>query len=64
MKPTYSQAQLEEILGKRIIDTNAVYAGLEAESMLETYAELGLLAKLDAARRSALESTVAAYRRL
>ena len=64
VKPTYSQAQLEEILGKRIIDTNAVYAGLEAESMLETYAELGLLAKLDAARRSALESTVAAYRRL
>jgi uncharacterized glyoxalase superfamily metalloenzyme YdcJ len=64
VKPTYSQAQLEEILGKRIIDTNAVYAGLEAESTLETYAELGLLAKLDAARRSALESTVAAYRRL
>jgi uncharacterized glyoxalase superfamily metalloenzyme YdcJ len=62
VKPTYSQALLEEILGKRIIDSTTVYAGVDAESRLETYGKLGLLAKLPAAERAELEKRVAAYR--
>jgi len=56
VKPTYTQEQLEQILGKRIIDSTAMYAAFEAESKLETYAKLGLLARLPAADRAALES--------
>jgi len=56
VKPTYTQEQLEGILGKRIIDSTAMYAAFEAESKLETYAKLGLLARLSAADRAALES--------
>ena len=62
VKPTYTQQMLEDILGKRIIDSTAVYAGVEAESKLETYAKLGVLAKVPAAERAALEACVAAYR--
>jgi len=62
VKPTYSQALLEEILGKRIIDATTVYAGVEAESRLETFGKLGLLARLPAAERTELEKRVAAYR--
>ncbi|MEO8377311.1 MAG: DUF1338 family protein, partial [Candidatus Sumerlaeota bacterium] len=45
-KPVYSQAMLEEIMGRKIIDPNVVYAGIEAESLLKTYSDLGLLKKL------------------
>ena len=62
VKPTYSQALLEEILGKRIVDSTTVYAGVEAESKLETYAKLGLLGKVAPAERSELEKRAAAYR--
>ncbi|MBI2512901.1 MAG: VOC family protein [Opitutae bacterium] len=41
-KPTYTQAQLEEILGRTIIDPNETYAALEAESRAATLRELGL----------------------
>lgn len=41
-KPTYSQAQLEEILGFRIVDPNETYAALEAESRAATRRALGL----------------------
>jgi len=61
-KPTYSQAMLEEIMGRRIIDPNFVYRGVEAESLLQTYRDLGLTAKLDGARKADLDSAVAAYR--
>ena len=40
-KPTYSQAQLEEILGRKIVDPNEAYAALEAESRAATLAILG-----------------------
>ncbi len=62
VRPTYSQAQLEEILGKRIIDSTTVYAGIDAESKLDTWKKLGLLAQVPPAERSALESAVSAYR--
>jgi len=41
-KPAYTQAQLEEILGRKIIDPNDTYAALEAESRAATWRELGL----------------------
>lgn len=43
-KPTYTQAQLEEILGRRIVDPTEVYASLEAQSREEVERELGLMA--------------------
>lgn len=56
VKPSYSQPQLEEILGRRIIDATAMYAMFEAQSKLEVYARLGLLERVPEAERSALES--------
>ncbi|MFM7133197.1 MAG: 2-oxoadipate dioxygenase/decarboxylase family protein [Planctomycetota bacterium] len=62
VKPTYTQKQLEEILGKRIIDSTTVYAGVEAESKLEAWTKLGLIERIPAAERAELENAVAAYR--
>ena len=42
-KPTYTQAQLEEILGRKIVDPSEAYAALEAESRAATLGELGLV---------------------
>ncbi len=41
-RPTYTQAKLEEVLGRKIIDPNETYAALEAESRAATLRELGL----------------------
>lgn len=41
-KPTYTQAQLEEVLGRKIIDPTESYAAVEAESRVATLRELGL----------------------
>jgi len=41
-KPTYTQAQLEAVLGREIIDPSETYAALEAESRAATRRELGL----------------------
>jgi uncharacterized glyoxalase superfamily metalloenzyme YdcJ len=60
VKPTYSQAQLERVLGRPIIDSTVVYRGLEAASMLETYRALDLLDRLSAQRRQELEAAVSA----
>ncbi|MFM7052000.1 MAG: 2-oxoadipate dioxygenase/decarboxylase family protein [Planctomycetota bacterium] len=62
VKPTYTQQQLEEILGRRIIDSTVVYAGVEAESKLDTYAGLGVIERVPAPERAALDASVAAYR--
>ena len=61
VKPTYTQAQLEEILGKRIVDSNVVYAGLEAESKFETWRALGVLGLVAADERARCEAASAAY---
>lgn len=54
-RPEYTREQLEEIMGKRIVDTDAAYAAVDARSRLETYEALGLLAQLPAAERTRLE---------
>ena len=59
-KPVYTQADLENILGRPIVDAAGVYRGLEAESLLRTYERLGLLDRLDAGTRRALEADAAA----
>lgn len=41
-KPTYSQARLEEILGREIVDPSETYAAIEAASREATARELGL----------------------
>ena len=61
-KPTYTKQQLEEILGRSIIDATTAYAGIDAQSRLETLEQLGVLARLPAAERAELEGCVAAYR--
>ena len=60
VRPTYSQAQLEAVLGRPIVDSTVVYAGVEAASLLETFRALGVLQRLPEARRLELESAVQA----
>jgi uncharacterized glyoxalase superfamily metalloenzyme YdcJ len=55
-RPVYTQSRLEEIMGKKIIDAEAVYRGMEAGSTLRMYADLGLLDTLPAGRRQELET--------
>lgn len=45
-KPNYSQAMLEHILERKIVDANETYAELQAESLLDVYSQLGLDHKL------------------
>jgi uncharacterized glyoxalase superfamily metalloenzyme YdcJ len=59
-KPVYTRAMLEEVMGKRIVDADAVYRGLQAESLWETYSHLGLLERLPARVRADLEDAIAA----
>ena len=61
-RPVYTQARLEEILGRKIVDSNVTYSGLEAESLWRTYSELGLLEKLPASEKARLEEAIAAYK--
>lgn len=62
-KPVYPQPMLEEILGKKIVDSNVTYAGLQAESLWQVYTQLELLDDLGAAEKMELERVVAAYRK-
>lgn len=45
-KPTYSQATLEQIMGRKIIDPNVTYASLQEESLAKMYSELGIPQKV------------------
>lgn len=60
-KPVYTQKTLEDIMGRKIVDPNVVYSALEAKSLLETYAALGLTDQLDSARRHELQHADAAW---
>lgn len=60
-KPVYTQAMLEEILGRKIVDPNVTYAGLEAESLQQVYAQLGLFDKLTPQEKTRWEQAVAAH---
>ncbi|HNQ72386.1 MAG TPA: DUF1338 family protein [Verrucomicrobiota bacterium] len=59
-RPVYTQADLEGILDRKIVDANATYAGLQAQSQLQTYADLGLLEQLRADEKAQLETAAAA----
>jgi uncharacterized glyoxalase superfamily metalloenzyme YdcJ len=54
VKPTYTQAMLEEILGKKIIDADAVYAGMQARSLIDTYEALGITSLVPATEIASL----------
>lgn len=59
-KVSYSRQTLEEIMGRRIIDPNIVYRGMQSESLLNTYRELSLLDKLPESEREELEKSLSA----
>lgn len=63
-KPVYTRQGFETILGKKILDSDTIDVGLEAESLLETYEALGLLSQLPSARRDELTRRVSAMRLL
>jgi uncharacterized glyoxalase superfamily metalloenzyme YdcJ len=62
-KPIYPQPLLEKILGKKIMDSNVTYAGLQAESLWEVYTQLELLDDLGAVEKTELERAIADYRK-
>jgi uncharacterized glyoxalase superfamily metalloenzyme YdcJ len=64
VRPTYTQATLEEILGRPIIDAEEAYRGMEAESLWTTYSRLGLLERLPIAEREGLERAKASAPRV
>ena len=59
LRPKYTQAMLEEVLGKKIVDADAVYHGMQSQSILETLKALGGLDRLDASKREELEREAA-----
>lgn len=63
-KPAYTQQTLEEIMDRKIIEPNVIYSGLQAESMLEVYDQLGLSEKLATGFKAELEQQVSAYKKL
>ncbi len=58
-KPTYTQAMLEAILGRSIIDTDTAYRGIEAASVLRTYEDLGISGLLGERALAALRADAA-----
>jgi uncharacterized glyoxalase superfamily metalloenzyme YdcJ len=54
VKPTYTQSMLENIMGKKIIDADAAYRAIWAQSALTTYAQLGLTDRLPPAQHANL----------
>jgi hypothetical protein len=60
VRPTYCQKDLEDVMGRPIIDATAVSAALDAASRLDTFSQLGILGRVPAAERARLEAAVAA----
>ena len=60
VRPTYSKATLESVMGKPIIESTDVYAGIDAASRLDTLERLGALGQLAPSERARLEAAVAA----
>ncbi|MEY4841485.1 MAG: hypothetical protein RJA12_209 [Planctomycetota bacterium] len=58
-KPVYTQSQLEQVMGKAIVDSDVVYRGMQAASMLDTFAQLGVMERVPVAQRAELEQAVA-----
>ena len=61
VRPTYTKSMLEEIMGKRIVNADAVYEGMQARSILDTHAALGTLRLLPAAERAELEAASSVF---
>ena len=59
-KPVYTQSQLEQVMGKAIVDSDVVYRGMQAASLLDTFAKLGVLDRVPASQRTELQQAVAA----
>jgi uncharacterized glyoxalase superfamily metalloenzyme YdcJ len=59
VRPTYSASQLEAIMGRPIVDSTLAYAGMEAESLLDTWRQLGVIDRVPATERRRLEQAVA-----
>ena len=59
VRPVYTQAMLEGVMGRRIIDSTAAYQGIEAQSILATYDRLGLTNTVDAAKLAELRALAA-----
>ncbi len=49
VRPVYTQAQLEAVMGRPVIDTDTAYAQMERDSIRETLAALGVAAEARAA---------------
>lgn len=54
-RPKFAQAMLEDLLGKKIVDSDAVYHAMQCHSILETLGALRVLDRLDALQRQELE---------
>jgi uncharacterized glyoxalase superfamily metalloenzyme YdcJ len=59
VKPIYTQSMLEDIMGKAIIDTDTAYRAMQAASLLDTYAALGLTNQLPGDRLEELKAHAA-----
>ncbi|MCE9619248.1 MAG: DUF1338 family protein [Planctomycetes bacterium] len=59
-KPLYTQAMFEKVLGKPVIDTDATYRAMQDASLLETFAQLGLVDRLDRGHLTRLNATASA----
>jgi uncharacterized glyoxalase superfamily metalloenzyme YdcJ len=54
--PSYTRESFEAMLGKPIIEADAVYRSIEANSLIEMYSALGLWDRLAAAARTDIEA--------
>ena len=63
-KAAYAREELQEILGRPIVDADRVYAGVQAETLLHTLERLGVLGHAPDAMRTELESAAEAVRGL
>ncbi|MFA6043696.1 MAG: DUF1338 family protein [Phycisphaerales bacterium] len=59
VKPVYTQAMLEEIMGRPIIVADKVYHAIEAASLHATFEKLGLVARLTPHERAGVEAGAA-----
>ena len=59
-KPVYTQSMLEEILGRRILDADAISHAQEAASLLDSFARLGVMEQLAAYRGGVLQAELEA----
>lgn len=62
LRPTYTKAMLAALLGKTMVDADAVHRAMEAESLLTTERDVGLFDRLPAATHAAWEGSVAVGR--